>query len=110
MSTGTPEITNNARTRLGVLAHVEMGQAPSSAFVKNDAVGLPFLQGNAEFGATTPHHASYCARPLKVCQVGDILISVRAPVRLIRLTANIASAEDLRPYDSRRSFQNSDGI
>jgi type I restriction enzyme S subunit len=65
---------------LGELAHIEMGQAPASSSVSDEGVGLPFLQGNAEFGALTPHHTLYCSHPAKTCDAGDILISVRAPV------------------------------
>jgi type I restriction enzyme S subunit len=57
-----------------------MGQSPSSTYVSDDEVGLPFLQGNAEFGAIFPTSRWYCSQPKKTCEPGDILISVRAPV------------------------------
>jgi len=66
--------------RLGELAYFEMGQSPSSTYVSEDEIGLPFLQGNAEFGAIFPTPKSYCSQPKKMCEPGDILISVRAPV------------------------------
>jgi type I restriction enzyme S subunit len=66
--------------RLGELAYFEMGQSPPSSCVSEDEVGLPFLQGNAEFGAAFPTPESYCSEPKKTCKPGDILISVRAPV------------------------------
>ncbi|MEA3377632.1 MAG: restriction endonuclease subunit S [Chloroflexota bacterium] len=66
--------------QLGELAYFEMGQSPSSTYVSEGEVGLPFLQGNAEFGAFFPTSQSYCSRPKKICEPGDILISVRAPV------------------------------
>jgi type I restriction enzyme S subunit len=65
---------------LGDLAVFEMGQSPPSAYVSETERGLPFLQGNAEFGARFPLPRLHCSRPTKVCQPGDILISVRAPV------------------------------
>lgn len=67
-------------TRLGELAYFEMGQSPSSAYVSEDEIGLPFLQGNAEFGVVFPKPQSYCSQPKKKCKQGDVLISVRAPV------------------------------
>ena len=72
--------------RLGDVAGVTMGQSPPGAMVLDwdgntcDAEGLPFIQGNAEFGAKFPTPLKWCIRPLKVAEPDDILISVRAPV------------------------------
>jgi type I restriction enzyme S subunit len=68
------------KVQLGELAYFEMGQSPSSTYVSENEIGLPFLQGNAEFGAIFPTPQSYCSQPKKMCEPGDILISVRAPV------------------------------
>ncbi len=66
---------------LGQLAIFEMGQSPSSAFVSDkEGDGIPFLQGNAEFGPIYPTPTNYCFNPKKLCEPGDALISVRAPV------------------------------
>ncbi len=65
---------------LGKLATFEMGQSPSSVYVSGEENGFPFLQGNAEFGDPFPTPSLYCSQPKKLCQPGDILISVRAPV------------------------------
>jgi len=65
---------------LGEFAYFEMGQSPSSTYVSEDEIGLPFLQGNAEFGEIYPVPDSFCSQPKKICETGDILISVRAPV------------------------------
>lgn len=67
-------------TTLGKVSDFEMGQSPESAFVNHDGRGVPFLQGNAEFGAVFPSNRLYCERPKKLCKPGDVLISVRAPV------------------------------
>lgn len=75
--------SNNQFTTLGKLAQFEMGQSPDSSSVKEEAFGLPFLQGSAEFGEMWPQHRQYCTRPKKTCQPGDVLISVRAPVGTI---------------------------
>ena len=42
--------------------------------------GLPFVQGNAEFTQKSPLPVKWCKDPLKVAQVADILLSVRAPI------------------------------
>ncbi|MDH6083594.1 restriction endonuclease subunit S [Umezakia ovalisporum] len=65
---------------LGELASFEMGQSPDSLFVTDTGHGIPFLQGSAEFGAATPQHSFYCTKPKKLCEINDVLISVRAPV------------------------------
>jgi type I restriction enzyme S subunit len=66
--------------RLGEISNVEMGQSPSSASYTEVHRGLPFLQGNADFGARSPMPKIYCTKPTKICKKDDILISVRAPV------------------------------
>lgn len=62
------------------LADLIMGQSPPSATYNVVGNGLPFLQGNAEFGDKYPKHALYCSEPIKIAERGDILVSVRAPV------------------------------
>ncbi len=66
--------------QLGDLATITMGQSPDSAAVNGAEVGLPFLQGCAEFGARFPQPRFHCSPPLRVAKSGSILISVRAPV------------------------------
>ena len=43
-------------------------------------MGLPFFQGNADFGEVHPRVRIWCSSPVKVAASGDILISVRAPI------------------------------
>ncbi|MFO1228559.1 restriction endonuclease subunit S [Roseateles sp.] len=71
---------------LGRIADVKMGQAPDSSTVhEGDHVGVPFLQGNSEFGAKHPTPRFSCTSPMKMCEVGDVLISVRAPVGALNI-------------------------
>lgn len=70
-------------TELVPLKHVATviaGQAPPSEQVLDLANGLPFVQGNAEFGVVSPTARYECSTPSKIAQTGDILLSVRAPV------------------------------
>jgi type I restriction enzyme S subunit len=62
------------------LADLIMGQSPPSATYNKVGEGLPFLQGNAEFGDKYPKLVLYCSEPIKIAERGDILVSVRAPV------------------------------
>lgn len=62
------------------LASINMGQSPDSEFVNESQDGIPFLQGNAEFGNINPMELYWVTVPKKIAKQGDILISVRAPV------------------------------
>ncbi|MEO1585382.1 MAG: restriction endonuclease subunit S [Planctomycetota bacterium] len=68
------------RRSLGDLATVHMGQSPPGKSVNDTGDGVPFLQGNAEFGTTSPTATHWCTQPGRIAEEGDLLISVRAPV------------------------------
>lgn len=59
---------------------LNMGQSPDSKTYNTQGNGLPFYQGNADFGETNPITRVWCSAPVKVAEEGDILISVRAPI------------------------------
>ncbi|WP_300271817.1 restriction endonuclease subunit S [Halomonas sp.] len=66
---------------LGQLAEIRMGQSPDSTYVyEGSEQGVPFLQGNAEFGVKHPAAKYSCTQPAKIAEQGSSLISVRAPV------------------------------
>lgn len=69
-----------AMKSVGEIATITMGQSPPSSVVSDDGDGLPFIQGNAEFGARYPKPRQFAAECPKVVEAGDILLSVRAPV------------------------------
>jgi len=62
------------------IAKVNMGSSPPSSTYNEDGDGLPFFQGNAEFGSLYPEENQWCTDPQKVADKDNILISVRAPV------------------------------
>ncbi|WP_421621803.1 restriction endonuclease subunit S [Alkalilimnicola ehrlichii] len=63
------------------LADIRMGQSPNSSFVQEGIeCGIPFLQGNGEFGVKYPEPKYCCTQPPKIAESGSSLISVRAPV------------------------------
>lgn len=66
--------------RLGDICTVNMGQSPDSATYNEVGRGLPFFQGNADFGRLHPAVRVWCSDPTKIAHTGDILISVRAPI------------------------------
>ena len=75
------------RTTLGDSCLVIQGQSPPGATYNTNGVGLPFLQGKAEFGATYPVTVKWCSAPSKIAEPDDVLISIRAPVGPTNLCA-----------------------
>lgn len=62
------------------IAQITMGQSPDSSSYNAEEKGLPFYQGNADFGELYPTARVWCDAPKKIASKGDILISVRAPI------------------------------
>jgi len=67
-------------TELKDLGKLIMGQSPLGSTYNDEGDGMPFLQGNAEFGKVSPSHIKFTTAPNKIVKKGTILISVRAPV------------------------------
>lgn len=59
---------------------INMGQSPSSDSYNESGHGVPFFQGNADFGERYPVTRKWCSAPTKMAAPEDILISVRAPI------------------------------
>lgn len=76
-------------TRLEEICAINMGQSPDSSTYNEDGNGLPFFQGNADFGEIYPAVRMWCSEPTKIAREKDILISVRAPIGAL----NIANCE-----------------
>ncbi|MBI2505995.1 MAG: restriction endonuclease subunit S [Candidatus Latescibacteria bacterium] len=66
--------------KLKFVSTVIMGQSPPSEHYNTSGDGLPFLQGNADFGIEHPVPRIFCPVAPKTVKAGDHLISVRAPV------------------------------
>lgn len=75
--------------RLEKICAINMGQSPDSSTYNEDGNGLPFFQGNADFGEIYPAVRMWCSEPTKIAREKDILISVRAPIGAL----NIANCE-----------------
>ena len=59
---------------------INMGQSPDSNSYNDNGDGVPFFQGNADFGERYPITRKWCTAPTKMAAPNDILISVRAPI------------------------------
>lgn len=71
------------------IAEINMGQSPDSLSYNNVKRGLPFYQGNADFGELYPIAKTWCDTPKKTAKKNDILISVRAPIGAINYTSEL---------------------
>lgn len=72
--------------KLKYVAYINMGQSPDQSDVNQLGVGVPFLQGKAEFGTISPQPINYCTKGNKFSKKNDILMSVRAPVGALNLS------------------------
>ena len=67
--------------KLADVCTVILGQSPPGSTYRDEPTGLrTFFQGKADFGNRHPVPTKWCVKPQKIAEVGDILISVRAPV------------------------------
>ncbi len=71
--------------RLGDICTITMGQSPASSSYNTDGDGMPFFQGNVDFGEIHPTVRVWCNAPKKIAKAGDVLISVRAPIGALNI-------------------------
>lgn len=64
---------------------LNMGQSPESSSYNQDGNGIPFYQGNADFGELYPKTRYFCSQPNKIANKDDILLSVRAPIGALNI-------------------------
>lgn len=74
--------------KLEDVCSINMGQSPESSSYNETGEGIPFFQGNADFGELHPTVRVWCNAPTKIAKQGDILISVRAPIGALNI-ANV---------------------
>lgn len=75
---------------LSSMAHIVMGSSPKSEAYNEDRVGLPLLQGNADIKNRRSVPRVFTSEITKECEIGDILLSVRAPVGAVALSEHKA--------------------
>lgn len=71
--------------RLGDVCEINMGQSPSSESYNDEKEGIPFHQGNVDFGEIHPKARVYCNKPIKIANKNDVLLSVRAPIGALNI-------------------------
>ena len=67
-------------TRLGEVAEIVMGQSPPGYAYNEVGDGMPLLNGPTEFGRSNPVPRQWTSVVTKVCEPGDLLMSVRASI------------------------------
>ena len=76
--------------KLGDIAYITMGQSPSSSCYNEEYIGLPLIQGNADVKDRKTSPRLYTSEITKICEIGDIIMSVRAPVGAISMSLHNA--------------------
>ena len=71
------------KTNLEKVATVIMGQSPPSKSYNETQKGVPLIQGNADCIDRKTSPTTWTTKPTKICQIGDIIMTVRAPVGII---------------------------
>ena len=83
-------------------ADLTMGSSPTGATLSEDATGVAFHQGVRDFGIRQPTDRIFTSAPVRMARVGDVLISVRAPVgRLNRAATDLCIGRGLAAARSR---------
>ena len=67
---------------LGNVCAITMGQSPNSQYYNSNKDGIPLIQGNADIVHRKSTDRIYTTQITKTCDVGDVIMSVRAPVVL----------------------------
>jgi type I restriction enzyme S subunit len=75
--------------KLKFIADLIMGQSPDSSDYNYEEIGVPFLQGTAEFGTINPNPRLSCGSAKKYAIKDDLLLSVRAPVGEINVADQV---------------------
>jgi type I restriction enzyme M protein len=77
------------KVKLGEVADVTAGQSPDGKYYNDKGDGTPFYQGKTEFGNIyLGEPKKWTTQITKIADVGDILMSVRAPVGPANITQN----------------------
>lgn len=69
--------------RLGEVTNIVMGQSPDSKTYNENGEGVFLIQGNADIDNRKSNPRQWTSEPTKMCQIGDLIMTVRAPVGYI---------------------------
>jgi type I restriction enzyme S subunit len=80
---GNTDFPNWETNKAQDLFDVIMGQSPNSRFYNVDGIGYPLVQGNADIQNRITCPRNYTSEITKECKIGDLILTVRAPVGTI---------------------------
>ena len=69
--------------KLNDISKITMGQSPKSDTYNTDNIGIPLIQGNADCKNRKTIPRNFTTELTKKCFIGDIIMTVRAPVGAI---------------------------
>ncbi len=69
--------------RLKEVCKINMGQSPKSETYNEEKIGIPLIQGNTDIKNRKIFSRFFTTQPTKTCKIGDIIMTVRAPVGTI---------------------------
>ena len=75
-----PDAKNWNEGTLGDIMNITMGQSPPGKSYNDNGDGVVFYQGRADFGSRYPNIRLFTTDPKRFAKVGDVLLTVRAPV------------------------------
>lgn len=67
-------------TQIDDISQVTMGVSPSSKTYNEDNIGLPLLNGAADFEGKLIKPSKFTSEPKKICKKGDMVFGVRATI------------------------------
>lgn len=73
---------------LSDIANITMGQSPPGSSYNEESDGMIFFQGCTDFGNRFPSIRKFTKEPTRFAKIGDILLSVRAPVGTMNIANN----------------------
>ncbi len=71
--------------QLEEICKIIMGQSPDSKAYNEDKAGFPLIQGNADCHNRVTKPRIWTTQITKMCNVGDIILTVRAPVGTVSI-------------------------
>lgn len=71
------------KKKFGMVAEINMGQSPESKSYNSEGNGIYLIQGNADISNKKSNPRNWTTEPTKVCEIGDLIFTVRAPVGAI---------------------------
>lgn len=75
-----PEAKNWNEGTFGDIMNITMDQSPPGKSYNDNGDGVVFYQGRADFGSRYPNVRLFTTDPRRFAKVGDVLLTVRAPV------------------------------